>query len=75
MKIISRTITFGSSAHYLKSCVSVTFEGSTDEDLQEAIRQARHDYYILLRKELRLTDKLSSLDFEEVVNYVDSKTK
>lgn len=69
MKIISRTVTFGSSSHYLKSSASVTFEGDSDEDLAEAVAECRKAYITLLKKEVRMTKKMDDMDWDEIYQY------
>ncbi len=73
MKIKNTTITFGVSSHYFKTSVSLTFEGSSEDDFEKALSLAKKQYYKALSQELRLSKKFDNMSLEEIENFIGKK--
>lgn len=72
------TITFGTSVHYFKSSVSVTFDQGVDETLDnidEIKKKVTKLYYQMLSQELMLTKKFEKMTTKEIKAFLKSKLK
>lgn len=72
MKTKEITITLGSSAHFLKSAVSLTYTG-TDKDLKKAKKKILSLYYEVLGMELGLTKTFNKMEIKELKQFVQAK--
>lgn len=70
MKTKSTTITFGTSANYFKTSVSLSFKGDSDEDFEQARQKVRKMYFKALAMELDLYKKFTKMDMKEIKNFL-----
>ncbi len=69
--IKNTTLTFGTSSHYFKSSVQITFDG--DVDMEEAKKKLKRTYFELLASEISLTKKFNEMEFDEIKKYILNK--
>lgn len=72
------TITFGTSVHYFKSSVSVTFDQGVDETLNnidEVKKKVTELYYQVLAQELLLAKKFEKMSPKEIKSFLKKKLK
>lgn len=72
------TITFGTSVHYFKSSISVTFDKGVDETLEnidEVKKKVTELYYQILAQELLLAKKFEKMTTKEIKTFLKKKLK
>ena len=72
------TITFGTSVHFFKSSVSVTFDKNIDEtlkDIDDVKERVTKLYYNVLAQELLLTKKFEKMTTKEIKNFLKKKLR
>ena len=73
MKTKSVTFTLGTSSHFFKSSVSLTIEGGSKEDIENAKNKLKKMYFDVLRMEVGLSKKFDKMSFEEIEKYLKTK--
>ena len=69
------TITFGTSVHYFKSSVSITWDVDKSFDMSAAREEAKKEYLKVLQQELSLSKKFESMSSKEIKKYIKDKLK
>lgn len=66
------TITFGTSVHYFKSSVSITWDVDKSFDMASARKEAKKEYLKVLKQELDLAKKFDKMTTKEIRKYLKS---
>lgn len=66
------TITFGTSVHYFKSSVSITWDVDNSFDMASARKEAKKEYLKVLEQELDLAKKFDKMTTKEIRKYLKS---
>ena len=66
------TITFGTSVHYFKSSVSITWDVDKSFDMDSARKEAKKEYLKVLEQELDLAKKFDKMTTKEIRKYLKS---
>lgn len=66
------TITFGTSVHYFKSSVSITWDVDKSFDMASARKEAKKEYLKVLEQELDLAKKFDKMTTKEIRKYLKS---
>lgn len=66
------TITFGTSVHYFKSSVSITWDVDKSFDMASARKEAKKEYLKVLEQELDLARKFDKMTTKEIRKYLKS---
>lgn len=65
------TITFGTSVHYFKSSVSITWDADKQFNFKKARKEAKNLYLKVLQDELKLSKKFEKMTTKEIKEYLE----
>lgn len=69
------TITFGTSVHYFKSSVSITWDVDKNFDFKKARTETRKAYLKILKDELKLSKKFEKMTTKEIKEFLEEQNE